>query len=383
MANVQLSNLNVGRLVIGVVAFIIIFKLFLGGGSSGSYGSSHGSSSWRSTWRLKIPSWAKHEVPQDRLGFMPLDETVEEMCAHYRWRPYPDRFHRRKIYDLIMMNDEFDALSLRMGEMGDQVDYFVVVESDLTFSDNEKPLHVLENWDAFSEFHHKMIRHTLNLTGKDFGGDAWGRESFSRNAMFDQVFPTLEDEQIATHGDVLIVGDVDEVVRPEVLTALRNCEIPRRVKLWTRFYYYSFQWLHPEGHAEWGHPDATFFDGLNDTVLPQDLRGGGTDVDVYSAGWHCSYCFSKLQDIVNKVKSFSHQEMNTPDFTSPAKILQRVRFGRDMFDRGNLYRIDNNRDVPGFVVRNADKFGYMLDRDAEDGGFEDAWDLLDEEEQTS
>lgn len=312
------------------------------------------------------------------MGFMPLGEEVEAMCAHYRWKPFPDRYHRRKIYDLIMVNDELDALALRMGEM-DQVDYFVVVESDLTFSDNPKPLYVQENYDLFSKYHHKMIVHTLNMTGQTFG-DAWSRESFSRNAMFNQVFPIMENEMIPTHGDVMIVGDVDELVRPEILTTLRNCEFPAKVKLWTRFYYYSFQWLHPEGHAEWGHPDVTFFQGWNLTIPPQDLRGARPDIDVYSAGWHCSYCFSRLKDIVNKVSSFSHQEMNTPDFTSPRKILDRVRFGRDMFDRGNLYRIDNNKDVPGYVVRHPDQYGYMLDRDAEDGNFVDAWDLIEDME---
>lgn len=314
---------------------------------------------------------------------MALGPELEEMCAHHRWKIFPDRFHRRKIYDLILVNDELDALELRMSQMGGLVDFFVVVESSTTFSDNEKPLFVEADMGGgrFNKFKDKMILHTLNLTGQSSGNDAWARETFSRNAMFDQVFPGLEGEKTPTHGDVIIVGDVDELVRPEVLVALRNCEFPKRVKLWTRFYYYSFQWLCPEGHSEWGHPDVTFFDGFDGTVLPQDLRsGGGTESEVYSAGWHCSYCFRTLREIVNKVQSFSHQEMNTPEFTDPRKILERVRGGRDMFARWDMFRLENNVDVPEAVVRDRKKWGFMLDRDGEDGGFEDAGEFVGDEE---
>lgn len=366
---------NSWRLIGGAIAAIFLLNhLYLSDGSR-PHRSIRSSMRYGASWRFKIPSWAKSEVPQDRLGFMPLSEDVDAMCKHHHWTPYQDRFHRRKIYDLIMVNDELDALLIRMGEM-DQVDYFVIVESDLTFSDKPKPLHVAENWDLFAEHHSRMILHTLNTTGQTFE-DTWGREKFTRNSMFDQVFPLLQDEQIATHGDVIIVADVDEIIRPEVLTALRNCEIPKRVRFQTHLYYYSFQWMPSNGEHEWRHPEATYYDGLTDTIRPDDLRYGQADINVYSAGWSCSYCFSRLQDIVNKVKSFSHQEMNKPEFTTPSKILQRVRMGQDMFDRGQLFRIDNNKDVPGFVVRNAEQFRYMLDRDSDDGGFVDAWDLVD------
>jgi beta-1,4-mannosyl-glycoprotein beta-1,4-N-acetylglucosaminyltransferase len=362
---IQLSSLTGGHVFIGVVAFIIICRLLLAPPSTPS---------WRS---YNFSSFSHDAATSGPNGFIPVGAELEEMCLHYRWKPFPDRYHHRNIYDLILVNDELDALELRMSQMS-QVDYFVIVESATTFSDNEKPLYVQENRSRFHKFHHKMIVHTLNTTGQEFG-DTWAHETFSRNAMFQQVFPTLKVAQTPAHGDVIIVGDVDELVRPEVLTALRNCEFPKRVKLWTRFYYYSFQWLCPEGHAEWGHPDATFFDGFGDTVLPQDLRSGGEpDSEVYSAGWHCSYCFRTLAEIVSKVKSFSHQEMNTPDFTDPRKILERVRTGRDMFARWNMFRIENNVDVPETVVKERKKWKYMLDRDGENAGFEDAWELIGE-----
>jgi hypothetical protein len=66
--------------------------------------------------------------------------------------------------------------------------------TDKTFTDAKKPLHVLQNWDRFKNYHHKMIRHTLNTSGVSFG-NTWAREKFSRNAMYDQVIPYLTGVQ--------------------------------------------------------------------------------------------------------------------------------------------------------------------------------------------
>ncbi|KAL9601535.1 MAG: hypothetical protein Q9219_002487 [cf. Caloplaca sp. 3 TL-2023] len=307
---------------------------------------------------------------RDRHGFMPL-EKAQDYCQTRHWAPYPYRNRRRKIYDLFIINSELDWLEIRMGELHDEVDYFVILEAETTFTDIPKPLHVRENWSRFEAFHPKMVHHVLNQSGVEFDG-AWARETFTRNAMFDQVIPFLNDEQAAGQGDVILVSDVDEVPRPDTLKALRNCAFSRRLTLRSHFYYYGFQWLHRGD--QWPHPQATFFEGPDHTVKPQDLRGtNDPEADLWNAAWHCSYCFSKLQDLVEKVQSFSHSELNRPEFTDRARILQRVRHGIDMFDRDSdkFDRIDTNRDVPQYLLENRDRFGYTIDRDPIDGNFED------------
>ena len=321
---------------------------------------------------------------------MPLNDEVREMCAHYRWKPFADRYHRRKIYDMLIVNDELETLALRMAEM-DQVDYFIIVESEITFSGNPKPLYVAENLDYFpAEVLEKMIVANLNETFK--GYDTLTREDFSRDAALEQVLPLLEDEMIPTHGDILISGNVDEMLRPEVLTAMRNCDIPRHVRLWTRAYHYSFQWLHPSPSTDggqWQHPDATFFSGWKgETLKPSAMREDSRKPDsrVFSAGWRCSFCFPAIQDIVNKVASSGKDAQRLLDsgLMDPTTILRRVREGRDILGRtgvdAELFRIDNNKDVPGHIVRHAERFGYMLDRDGVDGGFVDAAELVGEDE---
>ncbi|KAI4207692.1 MAG: hypothetical protein LQ348_000486 [Seirophora lacunosa] len=313
-------------------------------------------------------------------GFMSM-EKARDYCQTRRWDPYPYRNRRRKIYDLFIINSELDWLEIRMGELQDEVDYFVILEAETTFTDVEKPLHVQDNWARFAPFHSKMIYHVLNRTGVEFDG-TWAREAFTRNAMFDQVIPFLDEEKAAGQGDVILVSDVDEIPRPDTIKALRNCNFPRKLTLRSHFYYYGFQWLHRG--EQWPHPQATFFEGPDHTVKPQELRNTiDPNGDLWNAAWHCSYCFGRLQDLVDKVQAFSHTEFNQPRFTDRSKILQRVRHGIDMFERDNekFDRIDTNKDVPQYLLDNKDRFGYTINRDPPGGNFEDfeKSDLLESE----
>ena len=300
------------------------------------------------------------------IDFLPLAEA-REFCRVRRWPVYPYRHARRKIYDLLLVNTELEWLEIRMGQMNDQVDYFVVVEASKTFTDTEKPLLVRENWQRFKRYHHKIILHTLDIDGVEFE-NAWARERFSRNAMYGQVIPRLTGEREAFQGDVIIVSDIDEIPRPDALKALRNCEFPREVTLRTKMYYYGFQWLE---RGDWLHPQATYYD-MERTVLPDDLRRSN-GAHLYHAGWHCSYCFSTVEEMVVKIKSFSHQELDRDEFKDKEQILNRVRNGTDLFGRDDVRfdRVEDNPDVPEFILNQKDRYNYLIDRDPPNANFRD------------
>lgn len=319
----------------------------------------------------KTLAWTQHPFKlrgNQTPALLPLEEA-KDYCAMRRWEPYPKRDRKRKVYDLFMINTELDWMEIRMGELASEVDYFIILESATNFHNKPKPLHVQNNWSRFSAFHHKMIHHVLDVTAQNYT-DAWAREHFSRNAMMDQVFPTLEGEKKVQTGDVIIVSDVDEIPRPEIIKSLRNCQFPRRLRLRTVYFRYSFQWTLRE--EQWIHPQATFYDG-DKTIRPESLRMGKTEGELWNAGWHCSSCLGSLKDMVNKVTSFSHSEFNRPDFIDPAKILQRVRQGQDPYNRtAKIYdRIDHNPDVPQYLLQHPEEFAYLLDRDVPSANFKD------------
>ncbi|KAL9098118.1 MAG: hypothetical protein Q9163_006161 [Psora crenata] len=330
--------------------------------------------------RRKSPAYVSpayagpHPAPieEGEHGFLPLSEA-QDFCQRRRWDVYTTRDRRRKIYDLSLINTELDWLEVRLHELDQAVDYFVILESATTFQQSSKPLYLKENLSRFETFQHKIIHRVLDDSGGNLPiEDTWEHERFTRNALLDQVVLSLTGPQSPDQGDVLVVGDIDEIPRLSTLTALRNCAFPPRVTLRSQMYYYSYQWLYRG--KQWHHPQATYFDGEN-SVRPEDLRTGHPDAELYNSAWHCSSCFPTMWELQNKITSFSHKGYNQAYYLDAERLLQKVRWGEDLFERKKeLYdRIDDNPDLPTYLRReeNRQKFAYMLDRDPPNGNFQD------------
>lgn len=338
-----------------------------------------------------------HYLSEDLLRIPPRSGTnekvvlspneVEHTCHANGFAPTNLQSKQRKIYDLVLMSTELDWLEIRLHTLSDYVDYFVIIESPTTFTGKPKPLHLQEHWELFKEFHHKIIYRIVEDPIQS--PRIWDHEDYFRNALFTAVFPGLEGTaKEAKYGDVLIVSDMDEVIRPGVMLLLRHCDIPARLTLRTEFYYYSFQWRHRG--PQWAHPDATIYRGP-DTIMPNDLRqgllgNGWTPIDairrwwdratLWNAGWHCSSCFATVAEMHTKMHSFSHQGWNTAENRDSSTLIDRVRHGLDLFGRvDELYdKIQDNKDVPSYISAQYDqkgRFRYLLDRDGEDAGFDD------------
>jgi beta-1,4-mannosyl-glycoprotein beta-1,4-N-acetylglucosaminyltransferase len=118
-----------------------------------------------------------------------------------------------KIYDCFTFNNELDLLELRLEEMSNGVDYFVIVEADHTFQGHRKTLHLKENWDKFSKWHDKII-HVI-VDDMPNNGDPWHNEHHQRNSIMKGLTSAADD-------DFIIVGDVDEILRESTLESLRS-----------------------------------------------------------------------------------------------------------------------------------------------------------------
>lgn len=316
---------------------------------------------------------------------------IQAMCRASGFVPETSQKTTKKIFDLVLMSNELDWLEIRLHTLSHYVDYFVIIESPTTFTGRSKPLYLRENWDRFKDFHHMIIYRIVEDSIQS--PRIWDHEDYFRNALFNAVFPGLiKTTGNANTGDVMIVSDMDELLRPGVMVLLRHCRVPNRLTLRTQFYYYSFQWRHRG--LQWAHPDATLYRGSS-TIMPNDLRQGllgnewrpiaavrrwwdrGT---LWNAGWHCSSCFATIAEMRTKMNSFSHQGWNTAENRDLNTLLNRVRHGLDLFGRTNeLYdKIEDNKDVPAYISEQYEqegRFRYLMDRDGEDAGFNDVSNL--------
>nr|POE72444.1 beta-1,4-mannosyl-glycoprotein 4-beta-n-acetylglucosaminyltransferase [Quercus suber] len=315
---------------------------------------------------------------------------ISSICRHHGYSSFRSpSSQERKVYDLFLLSTELDWLEIRLHTLAKAVDYFVIVESPTTFTGMEKPLYLQDNWSRFAAFHHQIIHRIVQDPGSEvIGSRTWDHEDFMRNALFDHVFPTLVDtQQAAQLGDVLIVSDIDEIPKPGTVNALRYCGFPTRLTLRSRFYYYSFQWLHRG--EQWAHPQATVYRGLEDTIKPKDLRNGEPATpgflwlhilrswwqkgEILDASWHCSSCFATVAEMKKKMSSFSHSGWNTETNRDAKTIVDRVRHGLDLFGRKEeVYdRVDKNQDLPQYILDQEQRFGYLVNRDGQNAGFSD------------
>ena len=70
--------------------------------------------------------------------------------------------------------------------------------------------------------------------------------------------------------------------------------------------------------------------------------------------------FSFLKEprrISEKIKGYSHQEYNQPEFTDEKKIEERIKNRVDIFERNLKYeRIDLDNTFPKYILENLDKY---------------------------
>jgi beta-1,4-mannosyl-glycoprotein beta-1,4-N-acetylglucosaminyltransferase len=117
------------------------------------------------------------------------------------------------IYDCFTFYNELDLLQVRLHELYDVVDRFVLVEASQTFQGNPKPLHYKENEQAFARYADKIIHVIVDFPPGDLaarvstrpGNTIWARQHYQR----DQIARGLTE---ASPNDLIIVSDVDEII---------------------------------------------------------------------------------------------------------------------------------------------------------------------------
>lgn len=117
-----------------------------------------------------------------------------------------------KIYDCFQFFNELELLKMRLEELNDSVDYFVLVESVETQRGTPKPLYFKENKHLYEKYLHKIIHIVVDERHPEMS--MWEREHFQRNCI-------LRGLKKCDPSDVIIISDLDEIPRPSALAALK------------------------------------------------------------------------------------------------------------------------------------------------------------------
>ncbi|MFC7175736.1 hypothetical protein [Halosegnis marinus] len=315
------------------------------------------------------------------------EDGAVSLLKHIRSDLFPARDRLREargpstdIYDCFIFYNEVEVLKLRLNELDDVVDKFVLVEATETFQGDDKELHFEQNREQFADFEDRIIHHVVeypeNLTS------AWEREYYLR----DSIHEALKIKSNISPEDELIISDADEVPRPRAVERGVNTSGIKILSQSLHYYYFNYVL---DGGSLWLGPVMSKY---RDLTSPQDFRDrytqhrediGGVPERPYlfvlqlllsvgnqrrvtilpDAGWHFSY-IGDVEYMIDKIETFSHTELNEEQFKDRERIERAIANGRDLFGEGLRFNaIDVGERLPAYLRVNEAEFSDYLYRD--------------------
>jgi hypothetical protein len=186
-------------------------------------------------------------------------EDIESLCVEHGMKPRAAvssasvQRSGQVIVDSFMFNNELDLLLIRLCELAPVVDYFVLVEANVSLSGMRKPALFAQHAHLFRAFAPQLLHVQLGdadyaeaTSAASVGKKAWAWEEYSRAAVA-RGLRRIEHmlQRNFTSFDVVLVSDVDEVPSRSFVHGLRLCEAPLPAKLGMMFFYYSLRYRAP------------------------------------------------------------------------------------------------------------------------------------------
>jgi beta-1,4-mannosyl-glycoprotein beta-1,4-N-acetylglucosaminyltransferase len=266
-----------------------------------------------------------------------------------------------RVYDCFMFFNEFDLLKIRLEELWEAVDFFILVEGSHTHTGEPKPFYFQENRAAFEKYGAKLIARTADLPphGKEpwFG---WGREIVQRSAINGIL------SELGLHEtDIVISSDVDEIPKVRAIEEYRQrtdiCCLEERT------YHYNL-------NCQLGSPTldpkiCRYSDAKRVGVA--DLRYSHQALPLFAikdAGWHLSF-MGGTEKIIEKMKAYAHYDIREPKmdfFVSRENVEASVKDHKSLFLRDDVKYVHTKdySDLPKYIRENFQTFvqnGWIVD----------------------
>lgn len=246
-----------------------------------------------------------------------------------------------KVIDTFTFYNEENILLLRLMELYDTVDYFVLVEATHTFVGNPKPLifNKLKYTNSFKKYTDKIVHVIVDdMLNYDYH---WRREVYQRNC----IKRGLEQLKLSKN-DIVFVSDVDEIFDKEIVLKIKSNPFffTEHLHLSMDLYYYN---INSFVSSNWTRPYCIKYGDIKDTINMYRISDTQILQDV-KAGWHLSF-FGDVDFIYNKLSNYSHQEEhNTSSINNKENIKKCLESGIDLIGCDNItyVPIEDNNYIP-------------------------------------
>lgn len=278
-----------------------------------------------------------------------------------------------KIVDGFTFFNELDTLEIRLGELFDVVDEFILVEATKTFAGQEKPLFFAENKSRFAPFMSK-IRHVIVDDMPLNAQSAWTREYHQR----DCIERGLRDLEVH---DLILVSDVDEIPKPDALLKAKNDPKSSRSLTFFGSDIFRYRLNFKDDISDFTSCprliSAMFFKGAQSLRRERAFQSKSLPAVLerilwrwkattrygrpmrrkllHSSSWHFSF-LGDMDKVVTKLEAYSHAEhMNDTYLSRAQRTLDRLEAGDG---RGKLVTKDSG-ELPKYVLENFAKFSHL------------------------
>lgn len=259
-----------------------------------------------------------------------------------------------KIIDCFMFYNELDVLKIRLKELYDVVDYFVLVEATITHNNTPKPMYYAENKELFSKWNDKIIYLTTDFSENyNFSkyikapNANWFRENYQRECI-QNSFKSLN----LNDDDIIIITDCDEIPKREVINNIKNDKLKLENKVYSLemvLYYYDIEHT---TNRKWYHAKLLNYNTFKKFNLLTDVRFSEYTI-LFDAGYHLSY-FGDINFIKTKLESFAE----SIEYSIECKDIKYLKY---CYDNGILHYnkekliyipLNENSNVPLYFKKN-------------------------------
>ena len=241
------------------------------------------------------------------------------------------------LIDAFTYFNEKELVELRLKYLDSVVDYFVVIESNITFTGKKKEWNfpdILKN--NLKEFSNKIQYHQLNIELDKIkneeswiidnikGDDFWRIENFQRNYI-KTVCKKFSDN------DILIISDLDEIPSTKKLNFILNSDFEKiaPIALEQHLFHLDCNYLRLES---WRGSIITTMKACNE-FSPQKFRRLRNRISHFTDGGWSFSSFGGYDRVKEKIESYAHSEHNNDKFKNPEHIAHCQRTGADLFHR--------------------------------------------------
>lgn len=285
------------------------------------------------------------------------------------------------IIDTLLFNRDFETLKIRLEELYEVVDLFVICESKYTFTGIPKPLYLSENINNFKKYNDKIrivVENRKHLTKIPFIREIHQRKAISKYITKLKI----------NKSDTIIYSDCDEIPRASIISSLKNnsnCNVLLEMRnftnylnmelgVWTRARvvsgknYRSIENLRQDiflfslsgrkGVKKYLTRVPYYWTTRNFYLwkLPKFFLPKKLEV-IKNSGWHFNNLFSRNQ-IISKLKESAHTELNT---NNAAKIANKNYLsGKDIYFGRQYQKVQIDDSYPKSIYTNVSAWSNFI-----------------------